>query len=412
MKAAGSWITRALLAVVCVFLTARSVRIAVADLRSQRNGMDGLNAAIQLEPGDSALVARAALFRNDNGDTSPEVDRELRRAAELDPLNADLQMALGLRAEFLGHQAEAERYLVRAAEIDHTFKPAWTLASYYARNDQPGKTWPMIQRALNLNPLVFDPAPVFDLAWNESGDSKKILAVIPARGRMPVAYLWYLVTRKKAEAALEFWPHALGALDPADAFDVDVSTGFVDFLEQVDRTPDAVRVWNQIVERGILQSGRLDPAAGVSIANPDFSFPLIERGFGWRVAQETGVAVEKGAASLRFEFDGNEPESSLLLTTAAPLIPGKGYRILWKTDTSRLSSPKDPGFLLQIVQEPGDVASECPPLLQAGDDGACRFTSRPNANRAQINLIYRRALGTTRVEGMLQILSVRLGFAS
>jgi tetratricopeptide (TPR) repeat protein len=412
MKTAWAWVIRALVLSVCVFLTARTARIAVADLRAQQHGLQGVESAIRLEPGDSVLVARAALFRNDIGDVSPEVDRQLRHASEEDPLNADVLMALGLREEFAGHPAEAERYLVHAAAIDHTFKPAWTLANFYFRNNQPDKSWPMIGRIVNLDPLAVDPSPVFDLCWYETGDAKKIQALIPAHGVLPLQYLGYLMTRKQVDAAIELLPRVLDAADPADLGWVDSLNNFVEFLERANRLPDAVRSWNQLADRKIIVSGRLDPGAGVSVADPDFTFPLIERGFGWRVAHEAGVSVVKESSSLRFEFDGNEPESSVLLTTAAPLVPGRAYRLIWKTDASSLSSRQDPGFAWRIVQQPGDAVTECQPLLQAGDEGACRFTSLSNANKAQLNLMYRRAVGTTRVEGMLRIANVKLEFGS
>jgi tetratricopeptide (TPR) repeat protein len=218
--------------------------MAVADWRAAHNGMEGLESAIRLEPNDSVLVARAALAKNANGDMSAEVDRELLRAAAMNPYAADVQMALGLREEFRGHQAEAERYLIHAAEIDHTFKPAWTLANYYVRQDQPDKMWPVIKRGLALDPLVFDPRPVFDLCWNESGNSKKILELIPARGKVPIQYLYYLISTKRPDAALELWPGALAAADQSDLNQVNVMIAFSEFLQQANRMSDAVAVWN------------------------------------------------------------------------------------------------------------------------------------------------------------------------
>ena len=70
------------------------------------------------------------------------------------------------------------------------------LANYYVRQDQADKMWPVIRRGLALDPLVFDARPVFDLCWNESGDSKKILELIPTRGRVPLQYLAFLIDSK------------------------------------------------------------------------------------------------------------------------------------------------------------------------------------------------------------------------
>ena len=411
MRAVWSWIVRGLLVLICVFLTARSFRISVADWRAQQPP-DGLERALRTGTGGLGPSGAQQLARNESGDTSPTVDRELLHAAEADPLNANLFMALGLREEFGGHLKEAERYLVHAAEIDHTVKPAWTLANFYFRNAQPDKSWPMIRRALNLNPLAFDPTPIFDLCWNETGDSKKVLELMPSRGLVSLQYLLYLMNKQKVQAAIDLWPRVLDSADPANPAWVDSLTGFTEFLEQANRSPDAVRSWTQLIDRKIIVSGRLDPGAGVSIADPDFSFPLIERGFGWRVANGSGVSVAKSYSSLRLDLDGNEPEASVLVTTVAPLVPRRAYRLVWSTDASRLSSSQDPGFAFQIVQQPGDLITPCQPLLQAGDNGACRFTSLPNAGAARLDLIYKRALGTTRVEGTLRINSVKLEFGS
>ncbi len=383
----------------------------MADWRAAHNGMDGLESAIRLEPGDSVLVARAALAKNANGDMSAEVDRELLRAAAMNPYEADVQMALGLREEFRGHPAEAERYLVHAAQIDHTFKPAWTLANFYVRQDQAEKMWPVIKRGLALDPLVFDPRPVFDLCWNESGDSKKILELIPTKGNVPLDYLAYLMTTKRIEAALELWPRIVKQADPLDSAFAYVGTTFPEFLERANRLPDAVRVWNQLVDLGTIASGRLDPAAGIAVADPDFSFPLIERGFAWHVGHETGVSITKVPSALRFEFDGNEPESSGLLVTVAPLSPGMAYRLVWKADASLLSSPHDAGLGWRIVQQPGDVISVCEPMLKA-ENSVCPFTALPNTTRARLELYYTRAAGTTRIEGTLRLTGVKLEFGS
>jgi len=390
------------------------MRMTIADLRAQQNGMDGLESAIRLEPEDSQLVAREALAKNANGDMSADVDRQLLRAAAMNPYKADVQMALGLREEFRGHQAEAERYLVHAAQIDHTFKPAWTLANFYVRQDQPEKMWPLIKRglALDLSTSAFNPKPVFDLCWNESSDSRQILELIPERGVVPLQYLSYLINTKRTDASLAVWPRALDAVQATDPMGIEAMIRFAEFLEQENRMADAVRVWNRLVDRHFIDSGRLDPEHSISIADPDFSFPPTERGLGWRVTHDAGVYVGRGTSSLHFEFDGNEPESSVLLTTVAPIVPNRPYRLIWKTDASEMSARRDPGFVWQIVQQPANSATICPPLLEAGDEGVCEFTSMPNTVKVRLNLIYKRATGTRRVEGILRLSTVKLELGS
>jgi hypothetical protein len=122
--------------------------------------------------------------------------------------------------------------------------------------------------------------------------------------------------------------------------------------------------------------------------------------------------LTKAALSLRFEFDGNEPEAVGILGTVAPLLPGRPYRLTWRTDASELSSRKDPGFAWQITQQPGDAVISCQPLPQAGDEGSWQFTSLPNTSNARLDLIYKGANGTTRVGGTLGIANVKLEFGS
>jgi tetratricopeptide (TPR) repeat protein len=414
-------VCRILFIAFCGFATWRSVRIAIADWVVSVGTLDGLERATRFAPDDARLLARVAISRSDTGDQSPAVDEYLRRAAQMNPLDSNLLMTLGLREEFRGNGAEAEDYLVRAAEIDHQFKPAWTLANYYYRANQPDKGWPMIERILNLDPLGFDPAPVFELCWRETtgdqaGGAQKILSLIPKRGHKPIQYLLFLMRTQRTDPALEVWPEALAAADASDASDTGTLTGFVEFLAGANRMREAVAAWNQLVDRGMIHSGRLDPDRGISIADPEFQFPPTGKIFDWRVAEIPGVSVSGFTGSLRFEINGDEPQSFQILSTFAVVVSGSRYHLVWKSDGSALNSPQDPGFTFQIVQQPGDGVTQCGPLLSSGNSAVCDFvnlsdTKPGEMRRARIDLRYTRAQGTTRVSGTLQLSAVRLELA-
>jgi len=406
-----AWTIRILVIVVCGFATVESIRWGMVDWLASTGRAEAIEQAIRIDPADEEVLARSAIFRSNNGDLSAALDDELHRAASLNPLDSGVLMALGLREELRGNDAQAETWLTRAAAVDHQFTPAWTLANYYYRANRPDKFWPMIRQCLSLEPFRFDPTPVFDLAWNETGDSKKILGLIPRGGSRPAQYLNYLIGTGRIDAAFEVWPEALAAARSAVPPNGAALAGFPDFLEQKNRIPEAVQAWNQLVDAGAIASGRLDPNAGISIADPDFRFPPLDRVFGWRVASDAGVAAGIASESLRFEFDGNEPESVRLLYTTAPVLPGRRYRLVWTSDGKSLSSPTDPGFAFRIVQQPENRASQCP-LLPAGSGAPCEFEILPGIREVRIELNYVRALGTTRVEGVLRVSRVRLEFAS
>jgi tetratricopeptide (TPR) repeat protein len=401
----------------CTFAVWWSVRIAVADLAASDKTMEGFSRAMRIAPNDPELRMQEALFRSDNddGENSLSVDEDLRLASRLNPYDSNLLMTLGVREEFRGDNTTAEAYLKRAVEVDRQFKPGWTLANFYSRTGQPEKSRPLIKHVLGLEPLGFDPDPVFALCWEEAGagdeveTSRKILELIPAAGTRRVQYLSFLMKTKRADAALELWPQALQVFDAKDAGEVSVVMEFNDFLIRQNRIPDAVKVWNELAGRGVVQGEHLSLAKGVSVADPEFQFPLDGRGFHWRLNETPGVFPGKVASGLRLEISGNQPESLTALSVIAPVVAGKAYRLRWKIDGSALNSPRDPGFAFQVMDGASaeTVAMQCGSMLAAGV-ATCDFVGPRDSGAVQIRLRYSRAPGTVRASGVLELSSVRL----
>jgi tetratricopeptide (TPR) repeat protein len=398
----------------CAYAIWWSNRFAVADLAASAGTEQGFEKAMRIAPEDAELRLKVALHRADNDDSvsSPAVDDDLRAAAKLNPLNSDLLMSIGLREEFRGDKAAAERDFKRAVEVDRQFKPAWTLANFYYRTNEPEKSRPLLKQVLQLEPLGFDPNPVFDLFWAEEGEgdetaaSRKVMDSIPAHGERRIQYLTYLVRTKRAEAVLDAWPKALEAANLKNADQVSTLTDVADFLVKQGNMAGAVKVWNDLVDRGVGKGERLNPEKGASVADPEFQFPMDGRGFAWGQGQIPGVFISKIASGLRFEIDGNEPEGFVLLGVTAPVIPGRQYHLTWKADGTALNSPHDPGFLFEIAEKPGEKGSAvCGGLLASGN-AHCDFMTQ--ADSVQVRLRYGRAQGTVRANGVLQLDSVRL----
>jgi hypothetical protein len=143
----------------------------------------------------------------------------------------------------------------------------------------------------------------------------------------------------------------------------------------------------------------------------------VGKAFGWQVPDVPGVFVNKFSGSLRMEINGDEPETFQVLSGVAPVLKGVHYRLRWKADASGLSSQRDPGFAFQVVpdrvalsgstQGLSDASIHCGPLL-TGAEGECDFVSPADTQKLRISLGYTRAQGTTRVSGVLQLLSVHL----
>jgi tetratricopeptide (TPR) repeat protein len=245
VKAPAALVYRALLIAGCAFAVWRSVQFARADWAASQNTIAAIERAIQYSPDDPRLLARLTIAQSDAGDQRPGLDAQLRRIALLDPFNSDVLMTLGLREEFAGNKAAAARELTRATEIDHQFKPAWTLANFYDRMGEPARALPMIERILNLDPLGFNPGPVFELGWRVAGNKPGIvLDLVPKKDSRPIQYLAFLMSTQRTDAALQAWPKALAAVDPQNAGEVGALSGLVDFFASTGHLSDAVAVWN------------------------------------------------------------------------------------------------------------------------------------------------------------------------
>lgn len=413
------------LVAICILVSWRAIRLATADAISAPYTVASMERAVALEPDNAELVARAALLRSGGGDPSAEVDRELEHALRLNPLNSEALISLGERREFEGNIEAARKYFERAAEVDHAFRASWAMASFASRNNLPDEFWKMAERCLRLEPLVYDPEPVFDLAWQMSSDARKIKALVPQTGGRSMQYLAYLMGTERTEAAEDAWPAALHALDASTERFLPTLLEFPAFLLSQGRVSPAVKVWNDLVGRNLIHSSPLKPAEGIAIADPTFSNPLDTKPFGWKETGYAGAFISEAQSMLRMEFDGNEPESLELLSVLAPVVRGKSYRLVWKHDSSRLRSPEDAGFgfVVSLPREGGamEIISHCGPVLAGKDAGSCSFQvptdparrgEEPQMAAARIQLNYVRAPGTVRIRGELRLTEVHVEFGS
>ncbi len=372
-----------LLALSCIVIW-RTGEMALADSLAHDGSAADFRRAVDMEPGDESLLAGQAIFQSEEGGHSIAIDTTLRHALAMNPLDAPAWITLGLRAESRGEAAEAERDLERAADVDRTFKPAWTLANYYFRAHQPEKFRCAISRCLSLiqpkdlQPMGFDPTPVFDLCWRQSDRSKEILHLIPRREETLVPYLKYLYKTNRTEAALEAWPEVIRVASHVRAADADALIGFDEYLIGANRIPEAIAVWNELAKRKIVRTGALD----------------IGRGFAWHVQPQPGVFVTEYPEAIQFEFTGDEPENCELLWRILPVTPETQWRLAWRIDPR---TGADPGLQFEVGP------AKCP-LLR----GNCQFITGAAMQSVRLSLQYVRSLGTTRPRGILMLSRVRL----
>ena len=77
----------------------------------------------------------------------------LKRAVELNPFNVEAWIQLGLTFEMERHDAaSAERYFLRAAQVDRMFLPKWTLTNFYFRQQNEREFFRWAKATLEITP--------------------------------------------------------------------------------------------------------------------------------------------------------------------------------------------------------------------------------------------------------------------
>jgi hypothetical protein len=376
----------------CGFVLYRSGRMALAD-------SVGTQQAMRIEPGDESYIARDAIRRNEEGDVSADVDSELRQALRLNPADSIVLRELGLRAELRGDRSEAERDLLQAVAVDHTFRPSWALANFYGRSGDDAKLRLAVRRCFEIiepqiaGSRVVSPEPLFDLCWNQHIQA-------PRRAGLAIPYVEYLMRRERVDAISEALPDALQAA--ASGGDYQALLELCDFLVRSDRTVPAVTIWNYLVGRGFLHSTLLETRAVRMIADPEFNFPAFDQAFGWKLLREQGAFVSLGTHLLSFELTGKEPEHIELLSKVIPAEPGRTYRVKWKLEVPRVVSgmQMDTGLALHIGMRGGEAIAVCP--LQLAGEG-CFVKAPEKADQLQMAVRYDRHQGSIRMEGVVRI---------
>lgn len=387
-----------------------AVRLSLADDLARRPELASAARAVRLAPGSARYRMRyAALLERDSpagGDAA--VGRLLEAATTLEPRLAEPWMQRGLYQELHGHNDLAEQMLLRAADADHTFKPAWTLANFYARHARTGEFWSYARHCLELSePRGYAPEPVFDLCWRVSDDAPTILTrAVPNVPGVRAAYALYLTGLRKPLAALPAWRSLDG---PRMAAEFGPSLPLCDLLIQSGDAAGAVEVWNGYAAA----HGRpgLDPAHGRSLTDGDLEREPAGRGFHWSLPRSHGVdnryfGDEK---QVRIDLDGDEAESVELLTQNIPVLPGAHYRLRFRYQTTDIVAGSglawaalEPATGVPEVSSCGSLASAEPA------DGTCDFQAAPGRNLLRLALRYSRAVGTPRARGGIWISHVRL----
>lgn len=398
-------VTFARLALIAVLLAgiAWNVRAAISDQFASTNHPASLRAAMRLDAQNPVYPAELA-WELQVADPGTAEDL-FNRAVRLNPYDAGSWINLGLIDEQQGHLAQAEAHLLRAAAVDVTWMPSWSLANFYFRHQRWGAFWSWAQRAAQMVPD--DATPLLRLAWYAAPNETEIQNRLGIqRPDVQRQFLSFLIAQGDAAAVAE-WGNRAVALG-ASASGEDVLSACEWLIEQ--KRPDlALPLWNGLAARHQIPFPALNPGAGDAITNGSFSRQPLSRGFDWRLANPGGVSTSLDAdpPALGFEFSGREAESILLLSQVVPVVPERAYTLSIESASSDVS----PGSGLELLvadRESGMLLARAPGFAGLGQRSQTCFTTPQGASFLLVTLHYQRQPGTVPLEGRVAVRKISL----
>jgi tetratricopeptide (TPR) repeat protein len=285
-------LARAAYVAVAVFAAIWTLRIGYADFLSRKDTLGAVQRAAAVRPNEAEFQARLA-------DLDPANDiAHLRRAIALNPGLSKSWIALGLRREFEGNPAEAERCYLDAARWDRQFLPAWTLANFYFRRRDALHFWPWARQAAEMS--YEDIRPLLRMAFSLTSNPNVVLEeMIVPRAKVEHEFLYYLVAERIDGSSI-----ADRILGKAGKEDLPPLLAWIDRLIELRRFSGARALWDRLSDKKLIPY----PHLGL-LTNADFSHDPLQAGFDWRVATPPGVNYARTDGGLRIEFSGKQPET-------------------------------------------------------------------------------------------------------
>ena len=361
-------------------------------------------------PGAVALVPFNADYQTRLAAWQPQRKEELlNKSVALNPFDVEAWMQLGLTAELQDGDAKAaERYYLRAAEVDKMFRPRWTLTNFYFRQQRPAEFFRWARATLEITPYAAE--PVFAQMWLVTQDPKTLAAVIPDRPSVLVQYALYLPKEKQFNAIPPIVQRLTAHVDARDAHGYgrdDLIGPLEDRLLLAGEDDAALEIWNAMLKAHWLTYDA--PTQSHPVTNGDFHNAFFQHGFDWAIANPEGVTITPIPVDkrLRLTFSGEEGEHVPILRQFIPLQPGGNYRLEWRAEADQVTSPSGLNWRIYPLQKnagpdlkSGDVLAPGPASWDFRADGAARY--------AMLTLEYIRPIGSTRASGVVTIQAVSL----
>jgi tetratricopeptide (TPR) repeat protein len=351
-----------------------------------------VRSAILLAPDNSEYYMRLAQFARAHS-------RDLLATAlRLNRYNAQGYIELGLIDEADGDFAEAEKMLLAAFAVDHTYLARWTLANYYFRRNDLPEFWKWARSAAEIP--TDDIGPLFELCWRVSPDAERIaIAILRANPAVIHQYLEFLLAKDQLHAVALVTPQLIHYGDPSS--DLPLLFSLVNRLVAANDATAANTLWTLLIGQHWIAADKIAPNNGNFMREP---LPV---SFDWFLPEYPGLHSWPAPTGLEVEFSGNEPEDSTIAEQTMTLLPGS-YTMSYAYRT--LDIPPSTGIQWKIIDTKSNIILLTSPDLSSDTltHVTLPFSVPPRSYLLRLQLSYLRTLGTPRISGTLVVRSIHI----
>lgn len=278
----------------------------VASWYSGHVELKSLKRAAWLDPGNAEYRNHLGRYYDLVARDPGAASQEYRAAAQLNPHSARYWFDLASSYQVLGDTANQAAALERAIKADATTPDvAWEAGNLYLVQGENEKALREFRVVIANDPSLANVA--LQLTWRIDPDVDSLLRdSIPVGVDAYTSFLELLESKQETSGAEKLWDALMQtreSFDPAHAYN------YIRYLVQHKEVDPAVRAWKQTASRFGLTSYL--PSSSNLIVNNNFSLKVLNAGFDWQYQKQSSVTLtldpsdfHAGRNSLLITFDG------------------------------------------------------------------------------------------------------------
>ncbi len=330
------------------------IRLTMAAKLANSSYSADLREAIALDPTDPSLYNWLGVIHlyslEDNDDVQAVTD--FHRAIALNPHVPEFWLNLSSACESSGNRACAGEAIERAVDLSPmTPRLHWEAANYYLLAGRSELAWLEVRRLLRLDPGYA--AETFSLCYRAFRDPKLILDELFPGDSDPnllLGYANFLLAHDEGDEAFHVWSRAASGPKPVS---FKAAEPYLEQLIALQRYPDAVAVWNELLRRGsVPKPAPADPQN--LVFNGGFERSPLNAGLDWRSRDVAYVSVDfgdpapyQGSRCLRVDFRVGHNEEVEPVYQFIPVAANRSYLLKAFVRSDVITSDSGPRLRVQ-----------------------------------------------------------------